>query len=176
VPSRKMLAATTQRLVNRRRAAAILVLFVLVAGGIVGAIRYKSPAQQEMESLAQFVLDNGRSTYVPVEPLHYFGIPSDDPSVRQITATSETGRGTAIQVRRRKDSGILDVVLLDLRTIAGRYYLTGTHGRLVEAALFDKYPEPIDGAQQRFERELDFWKLWIKDNRKKPARRAASPR
>jgi hypothetical protein len=156
-------------------------LLAVVAVLLLFAIAYKSPAQREIESLAQFVLDNGHSTYVSAKSLRYFGIPADHASFLQLEDTSVSGRIRAIQVRRRKDSGILDILLADLRpTSAGRFYLTGTHRRLMKAGFLDRYPEPVDGAQQRFEDELDFWMLWVQTKRTRLAnlrtRQSSAPR
>jgi hypothetical protein len=160
------LAAPMRR--SRALAIATLVLLLITIVLAVAAFRLrKSPVQKAMESLAQFVLNTVKTTLVPVEPLKHFGVPTDDLNFYQLRATSETGRMKAIQVRQRKDSGVIDIFLLDLRpTYAGRFYLTGTHGHLMKAAFFDTQAEPIDGAQERFEHELEFWLMWQREKLK----------
>jgi hypothetical protein len=83
-----------------------------------------------------------------------------------LRAISQSGGTKAIQVRQRRD-GMLDVFLLDLKPAdlmsrmkpagAGSYYVSDNSGRLVRSAYFDNTAEPINDAQEKFKKELDYW-------------------
>ena len=109
------------------------------ACALLMAVRvYNSQGHQDMESLAQFVLDTGRNTVVPDSALTYFGLPTDEFTFRQLKAVSKSGRTRAIQVRRRS-SGDVEIFFLELlpNSSAGYFYFADTSGRLVKAAYLD---------------------------------------
>jgi hypothetical protein len=122
---------------------------------------YKSQQRLAMESLVEFVLKTGDETVVPANVLSYFHLPAEDLRFREITAESDNGRSRAIQVRRRRDSTV-DVLLSDrlANSTVGNFYLSNAHGQLTKAAYFEHEPQDIEGAQEKFQRELSFWKHW----------------
>ena len=138
------------------------------AGALLMAVLvYKTQRQQDMESLAQFVLDTGRDTVVPDNALTYFGLPTDEFTFRQLKAVTRNGRIRAIHVRRRTD-GKVEIFLLDLlpNSSAGYFYLANSRGRLVKAAYLDDEPKSVEGSQERFQHELEFWKKWQREKLK----------
>jgi hypothetical protein len=43
---------------------------------------------------------------------------------------------------------------------SGYFYLASARGRLVKAAYLDEAPEAVPDAQERFEKEITFWRYW----------------
>jgi hypothetical protein len=146
---------------NRSRPVVALSLLAVVGALLLAVLIYKSQQRLAMESLVEFVLKNGDETVVPANVLSYFHLPAEDFRFQEITAESDSGRTRAIQVRRRRD-GIVDVFLLDrlANSTIGNFYLSGDHGQLTQAAYFEHVPQEVEDAQEKFHRELSFWKHW----------------
>jgi hypothetical protein len=142
-------------------ALAALIVIILVVAVVFGfLIGHTSADQQQMEELASFVLSTGEPTEVSANTLAYFVLPLENPQFYELQAVSEGGGKKAIQVRLRED-GTLDVFVLDqLSNGAGSFYLSNAGGRLVQSAYFDDRVEPINDAQDKFKRELEFWNHW----------------
>ena len=140
--------------------AALIVIAVVAAVFIGFLIGPTSAEQQQMEELASFVLATGESTEVSAFKLAYFVLPLKTPKFYELRTLSEGGGTKAIQVRLRED-GTLDVFVLDLLSNgAGSFYLSNDGGRLVQSAYFDDRVVPINDAQDKFKRELEFWNHW----------------
>jgi hypothetical protein len=118
-----------------------------------------------MQSLTEFVVARGKVGNVVPEGMAYFGIPAENLRFHHMTAVSESGRKKSVQVRRRRDTGHVDIFFVDLRPDgkAGYFYLTSTHGQLIKAAYLDPVPQPVDDAIERFEQEKEFWRLWQRE-------------
>src|SRR5262245_5134168 len=158
--------ASADKPTSRSRALLWLVLLANVGLLLYYVSRYRPP-QHEMESLAGIIIDTGEVSPRAPRMLRMFGLPDDDAKFCVKCVVSESGRGTAIQVRQRKGSGDVDVFLIDiLRNGEGEnYYLTGTHGRLAKSVFLDsrsKVAEVADAAK-RFEIEKEVWMLWRRD-------------
>jgi hypothetical protein len=107
-----------------------------------------------MESLARFVIDRGKPAPMPPQPLTFFGLPTDDVTFYELRAVSQSGRTKGIFVRKRPDADVFDIFLVDLdRTLGGYFYLTALHAHLTNAAYFDKHPESVPNAAERFEQK-----------------------
>jgi hypothetical protein len=161
--------ASAAKLKSRFRLSPVASLGLLAFAGalLMAVLVYKTQRQQDMESLAQFVLDTGRDTVVPDNALTYFGIPTDEFTFRQLKAVLNSGHTRAIQVRRRS-TGDVEIFLLDLlpNSSAGYFYLADISGRLVKAAYLDDEAKGVDDAQERFQHELGFWKKWQREKLK----------
>src|SRR5688572_27351130 len=84
--------AGKNRFMAIRRTILTLCLLAMVLVVLVAVRSHKSPRQEAMESLAQFVLDTGSRTWVPEMALRYFGLPTDDLHFHELKAVSESGR------------------------------------------------------------------------------------
>jgi hypothetical protein len=146
---------------SRFRLSPVASLGLLAFAGalLIAVLVYKTQRQQDMESLAKFVLDRGRDTVVPDNAPTYF-----------VKAVSNSGRTRAIQVRRRS-TGDVEIFLLDLlpNSTAGYFYLADIGDGLVKAGYLDDELKSVDDAQERFQQELGFWKKWQREKLKSAA-------
>lgn len=123
------------------------------------ALRYwRSLPDPEFEQIIAFVEETGESTTVPAACLKYFKLTSDDTTFKQVVLTAEGNRLRSIQVQKVDDNFVVFLVNVEASTMAGNFYLTGNHARLLKSANMGEQPMPIDDAATRFQEELAFWR------------------
>jgi hypothetical protein len=153
---------------SRSRLISIVVLLGIPAAILATWGTRKTSQQHAVESLVEFVVQNGRMGQVTPEGLAYFQVPTGDLRFKHVTAVSESGRSKSIQVRRRLDTGHFDIFLVDVLNASTAYfYLTSLRGELIKAAYLDPQPHPVDDANARFAKEIDFWKHWQSERLKR---------
>lgn len=151
-----------------RSAIAIVLLMTVIFAAANMARRWRGTEQPAMRSLAEFVMETGKPAWIPARCLQYFGVPPGELGYRELKAVSQSGRTKAVQVRKRPESGIIDVFFLDLlpNDTRGNFFLTSTHGRLTKAAFFDIEPSQLKHADEEFDEQKRFWFLWQREKMK----------
>jgi hypothetical protein len=122
-----------------------------------------------MESLVEYVVRNGRMGMVTAEGLAYFQLPTGDLRVKHVTIRSDNGGSKSIQLHRKRGDERYNIFFVDVRGATTAYfYLASIRGELINAAYLDPEPHPIANADDKFAKELDFWKHWQSEKLRRP--------
>jgi hypothetical protein len=152
--------------------AALVLVLVVVAIPIVRNRPQPAAPFQSIAGLAASVESYGeyRQLFPPVEK--FFGIPIDDTTGSEVTRYSKNGGKRAITAHCRRESGIVDLLLM-YQPPGGdaAYFCYATDaGQLVSAIYLDSKPRSVDDAEKKFEHERDFWFSWQREILKHPPR------
>jgi hypothetical protein len=92
----------------------------------------------------------------------FFGIRGENIVFTVRRAILGSGRMRSIGVRKRPESGHVDILLVDQPPgeDAAYFYLTSPAGELVTSTFLDSEPRIIEDAAERFGHERDFWLNW----------------
>ena len=156
-----------------RRWLPTLIMAALVVAAAILLPQLRNPAAPKpLEELAAFVESRGKPRAMLPDIAKFFDMPDGGGQFMGRSAIADSGRKRLIEVRRRTDSGIVDILLVDEHS-DGRsayFYQTSDAGKLIKSTYYETEPRPVDDANQRFENEKGFWITWLREHLKHEAK------
>lgn len=147
----------------RKRLVVLLVLaFVAVQ---VGYLVWQTLRPQPLKPMADYVIAHGRQQQIIPPLAQQLGIPLANLTCNFLSAKSQSGRVRVLEVRQRPGTRYVDIIFSDVAPgeTEAYYYLTSQFGKLINSIHMTTKPQPVENAEERFQKEWDFWQTWQRE-------------